>query len=92
VKKLFVMTNLELKDDMLAMLAHMKERPTLIVLHRIMQNLFNGAPIEDWWDELSAEQQIDLKLALEEVKSSNNLVSNEEAMKTLAQWRMPNEQ
>lgn len=83
------MTALDLKDDMLTMLAGMKEKATLVLLHRIMLSLSKGAPA-DWWDELSPEQQADLDLALEEIKHPENLVSNTEALKILAQWRTPN--
>jgi thiamine pyrophosphate-dependent acetolactate synthase large subunit-like protein len=41
---------------------------------------------EDWWEELTEEQQKSLEKSLEECDNPENLISHEEVVKKMAKW------
>jgi thiamine pyrophosphate-dependent acetolactate synthase large subunit-like protein len=41
---------------------------------------------EDWWDELTEEQQKNLEKSLEECDNPENLIPHEEVVKKMAKW------
>ena len=41
---------------------------------------------EDWWDELTEEQQKSLEKSLEECDNPESLISHEEVTKKMAKW------
>jgi thiamine pyrophosphate-dependent acetolactate synthase large subunit-like protein len=41
---------------------------------------------EDWWDELTEEQQKSLEKSLEECDNPENLIPHEEVVKKMAKW------
>jgi len=86
------MTVLELKGQMLQLIAEVDDQPTL---ERLRSYLFKivkkeEGELDEWWDELSPEQQADLDIALDEIKDPANLVSNELAEKQLERWKSQN--
>lgn len=86
------MTVLELKGQMLQLISEVDDQPTL---ERLMKYLFKvvnqeGTQPEEWWNELTPEQQADLDLAMEEIKNPANLISNELAEKQMERWKSQN--
>lgn len=84
------MNALDLKDEILAMLARVKDEPTLqeileFVAHAVSDT--EGHAGHDWNENLSPEQVADLELALEEINDPANLVSHDEALKRIGSWR-----
>jgi hypothetical protein len=91
LKKIFLaMTVLEIKGQMLQLISEVDDKPTL---ERMLQFFFKIAKkegAEDWWDQLSLEQQADLDLAMIEIDDPKNLVSHDEALSFLKKWKNQN--
>ena len=84
------MNLLEMQGDVLTLVANVKDKSTMSDLREHILSFFQERKIEtDWWDELTAEQQADLKEGLEEIEHEENLVTHEEAMELFAKYRLP---
>ncbi len=76
------MSNLELKGNILEMVAHIDDRSILEELEAFITNFMerdNGE--DDFWDEISDLEKSELLLAIEESEHEENLVPHEEVMK-----------
>lgn len=82
------MNTLELKSDILRMLVATNDTSLLEAIKVILKkSLSQGrTPEQDWWDELSPEEQAELELAIQESFDEANLVSNEEVFKKYEAW------
>ena len=88
MKKIFAMTVLEIKGQMLQLISEVDDRPTL---ERLLHYFFKvvkkeKTEEEDWWDELTIEQQQQLLNILDAARAGKNLLSNEEAWNRLKRW------
>ena len=87
------MSILELRGEITTMISKMEDKNLLLLLRNQVERALKGELVQsdsDWWDELTTEQQADLEMALEEIKDPANLVSHNDAMKFLEQWRSRN--
>lgn len=82
------MNTLDLKNDILRLLAITNDASALETIKDILKKslLKNRTLEKDWWEELSAEEQIELELAIQESFDETNLVSNEEVFKKYETW------
>jgi hypothetical protein len=83
------MSVLELKGRLLNLVFQIEDEKLLNDLYDDMTAKLKtvGSPSFDWWDELSPQQQVELKEAVKESEDVSNLVSHEDALKTLSKWR-----
>ncbi len=81
------MSNLELKGNILEMIAHINERDILEELKEIITDLMElDNKEDDFWNEISDFEKNELMTAIEESKHEENLVSHEEVMKKYSKW------
>lgn len=83
------MTTLEVKDEILMLLAQEKNITRLERIRAfVAATVFENEAIEeiDWWDELPNAQQQRLLAILHEVRQGQNLVSNEAVWEKLKRW------
>lgn len=81
------MSVLELKGSLHEMIASIEDEALLSQLQEIIHDFVAQSQEEtDFWDELSSEEQKELKAALEESEDERNLVSHEEVMQKYAKW------
>ena len=82
------MTVFELKGQMLQLISEVDDRPTLerLLLYLLKISKKEDSERQEWWDELSPEQQAELDLAMEEIKNPANLVSSALAEEQLERW------
>lgn len=82
------MSVLELKGGIMELISRLDDEQALANLYKYAAKAVNEtAPDADWWDELSADQQKELTLAVDESYDEANLVSHEKAMEKLSKWR-----
>ncbi len=77
------MSALALKNDILRLLALTDDVSALESIKLILKkSLPQNTPVsQDWWDELTAEEQVELELALQESFDQKNMVANEDVFK-----------
>lgn len=81
------MSNLELKGNILEMIAHIDDRDILEELKEIITDLMEVDNNEDdFWNEIGDFEKNELMAAIEEGKHEENLVSHEEVMKKYSKW------
>ncbi len=81
------MSNLELKGNILEMIAHINERDILEELKEIITDLMElDNKEDDFWNEIGDFEKNELMAAIEESKHEENLVSHEEVMKKYSKW------
>ena len=75
---------LELKGGLLEMIADVRDEAILKKLQNAFRKIIQ--PENDWWDDLTAEQQAELKATLAGFDDPNNMVSDEDAQKQIDGW------
>lgn len=81
------MNVLELKGSLHEMIAKIDNEVLLSQLQTIVHDFVEQNEDEhDFSDELSLEEQAELKAAFEESEDENNLVAHEEVMQKYAKW------
>ena len=87
------MSVLELKGNLLQLLARLESEKRLLVLFETAQRFVKEEESDmdyqtevQGWHDLSREQQSSLKIAIEESNDPKNLVSHEEVLKMMEQW------
>jgi hypothetical protein len=83
------MSVLELKGRLLNLVSQIEDEKLLTDLYDDMAAKLKGVEDQsyDWWDELSPRQQAELERAVHESEDADNLVTHEDALKTLSEWR-----
>jgi len=78
------MTALEVKDDILFLLAREKKPANLERIRAFIASIaFDEEDEADWWSELPVEQQERILRIKEQMHRGENVVSHEEAIKRL---------
>ena len=81
------MSNLELKGNILEMIAHINDRDILEELKEFISDFMEGDNEEDnFLDEISDFEKNELLIAIEESKKGENLIPHEEFKKTYSKW------
>ncbi len=87
------MSVLELKGNLLQLLARLESEKRLLVLFETAQRFVKEEESDmdyqtevQGWHDLSREQQSSLKIAIEESNDPKNLVSHEDVLKMMEQW------
>jgi len=81
------MSNLELKGNILEMIAHINDRDILEELKEFISDFMEGDSEEDdFWNEISDFEKSELLVAIEESKKEENLIPHEEFKKTYSKW------
>ena len=82
------MNTLELKSDILRLLLATNDSSLLEAIKVILKKALSEGrtPEQDWWDDLSPEEQAELELAIQESFDEANLVSNEEVFRKYEAW------
>jgi hypothetical protein len=83
------MTALEMKVEMFEIIANTKDKAKVKrIFEKIHEALEDEIELEgeDWWDELTPEQQLHLQKSIDESYDPNNWVSHEEVMKKYEKW------
>ncbi len=73
----------ELKMEMIEIISHIEDEPTLNRLYAKIQEVIY--PDGDGWNDLSSEEQKRLDAAIEETYDLSKLVSHEDALKMIDQ-------
>ncbi len=79
------MNTLELKGTLHEMLAGVTDHEMLLKLKDAFVGIIKPDQKKeiDWWDELTAEQQTQLKRSIEETKRGENLIPHEQVMQEI---------
>lgn len=82
------MSVLELKNDILSLLASTDNQHALATVRAILARVAEipAGSKGDWWDDLTPEQQAELDAAIEESFHEENLVDNEVVFKKYEKW------
>jgi hypothetical protein len=86
------MSVLELKGNLLQLLARLDNEKSLSVLYESAKRFVKEEEIMDYenevdgWQDLSKEQQANLKMAIEESNDPKNLVPHEDVLKMMDAW------
>jgi hypothetical protein len=81
-------TTSEVKDDILMLIARERNLANLERIRTFIATLaFGGSEEDDWWGELSAEQQNRLTVILQEMKAGKNIVTNDAFWTSLERWK-----
>jgi len=81
------MSNLELKGNILEMIAHISDRDILEELKVVIKDLTEADSEEDdFLDEIGDFEKRELLIAIEESKHEENLIPHEEFKKTYSKW------
>ncbi|MCB9230604.1 MAG: hypothetical protein H6581_03030 [Bacteroidia bacterium] len=81
------MNSFELKGGLYDMISRINDKDLLAQIHGIISKLINqNLEKTEFWDELPADQQNELELAIQESYNKENLVSHEDAMKEIQAW------
>jgi hypothetical protein len=75
---------LELKGYILSLIEKVKDRAQLLLFVEAANDILEVE--NDWWDELSPQQQLELDEALAECEDPTKLISHEEATKQINSW------
>lgn len=84
------MNVLELKGGLLEMIANVRDEGILRQLQSAFKKIIQ--PENDWWDDLTAEQQAELEATLAECDDPNNMVSDKDAQKQIDEALLSEEQ
>ena len=82
------MNTLELKGSIFELIARIDNPKNLSRVHDLLENFieqFNDIE-DDWWDELTPEQQADLTTSIGETEDPQKLTSHEDVIKMSRQW------
>ncbi len=88
--KLLIMNTLELKGNLLEIIADVRDEAILKKLQAAFRKITQ--PEKDWWDDLTAEEQASLEATLAECDDPNNMVSDEDAQKQINEFSFSKEQ
>ncbi len=79
------MNTLELKGSLFDLLWGIEDEETLLKIRNVIYELVSDSLKSkgDWWDELSAEQQVRLRKAIEETERGENLIPHEQVMEEI---------
>ncbi len=87
------MSVLELKGNLLQLLARLESEKRLLVLYETAKRFVKEEEdIVDYetevegWHDLTKQQQANLKIAIQETNDPKNLVPHEEVLKMMDQW------
>ncbi len=82
------MNTLELKGDIIDLLALVKEKQQLSAIRHLLLNFTQSQSDKeaDWWDSLPSEIQQQIDNALEEAKEPTKLKPHHEVMKKYEKW------
>jgi hypothetical protein len=86
------MSVLELKGNLLQLLARLDNEKSLTALYESAKRFVKEEEIMDYekevdgWQDLSKEQQANLKMAIEESNDPKNLVPHEDVLKMMDAW------
>ncbi len=80
------MNTLELKGDIIDLLALIKEKQQLSIVRNILLSFTQDKVEKDWWDTLPTEVQQQIEKALEETKDPSKLKPHHEVMKKYEKW------
>ena len=75
----------EMKVEMIGILAHTLSEDKISRFYEKLYEVME-APEDDWWDDLTPNQQTELLLSIEESKNSENLIAYSDIKKKYAQW------
>ena len=84
------MSSLEMKGGLLELISSINDVELLQKLHKTILEIIKKEEEQsegDWWDDLSKEQQVELEAAIKASENPENLISHEEALKTMKKWR-----
>jgi len=81
------MSNLEIKGGILKLIATIDDKETLFELRKLI-NEFVGNRLKDseYWEELTEQEQSELKAAIKESEDESNHIDHEEVMKKYSKW------
>lgn len=79
------MNVLEIKGSLFDLLSEVKDKEGLLKIREFIIEFINQRKEgdKDWWDELSGEQQSQLKKSIEETERGENLIPHEEVMRKI---------
>lgn len=81
------MSNLEIKGNILEMVANIDDLESLKELKKLVADFIgNRLKESDYWDELSETEKNELEQAIMESEDESNHVAHEEVMKTYKKW------
>lgn len=80
------MNDLELRGALHFFIEKVKNRLQLEQLAELIRPVIEKDEEEDWWDDLTTEQQADLMTSIGETEDPKKLTSHEEVMKMSRQW------
>ena len=75
----------EMKVEMIGILAHTSSVDKITRFYEKLYEVME-APEDDWWDDLTPNQQQELLLSIEESKHPENLVAYSDIKTKYAQW------
>lgn len=76
-----------LKEEVLQMVASIEDESILFILKQDINEL-NHTAKTDWADELTKEEQLELRAELDADDTEENSVTQEEFDKIIQQWRL----
>ncbi|MEZ4931321.1 MAG: hypothetical protein R2788_04210 [Saprospiraceae bacterium] len=79
------MNVLEIKGSLFDLLSEVKDKEGLLKIREFIIEFINQRKEgdKDWWDELSGEQQSQLRKSIEETERGENLIPHEEVMQKI---------
>lgn len=80
------MNKLELKYSLLELISNVNDSRQLRELHELVVEFINRQNENDWWDELTPEEKLELENAIAESFDKKNWVSQEDAQKKISRW------
>lgn len=82
------MNDLELRGALYLLIGKVKNRLQLEQITTLIRPVIEEIEDEenDWWDELTAEQQADLTTSIGETENPKKWTSNEDVLKMSRQW------
>lgn len=82
------MNDLELRGALYLLIGKVKNRLQLEQITTLIRPVIEEIEDEenDWWDELTAEQQADLTTSIGETEDPKKWTSNEDVLKMSRQW------
>lgn len=87
------MSVLELKGNLLQLLARLESEKRLLVLYETAkrfvkeeEDIMDYETEVEGWHDLTKQQQANLKVAIQETNDPKNLVSHEDVLKMMDQW------
>lgn len=80
------MTTKDIKEEITQLLSQVDDKAILQQFHQWLQ-INAKVKTNDWWDELTEEEQKDLIQSREEVKKDDNLLDHDKVMKEAFSWK-----